>query len=397
MRELLALILMISYAMGFDFKARATCFPSTTEVIKPFKVNFYLCTKSIGSCHEINNPMTKEELKNAGFHAGSPTYVLIHGFLRTHETFWVQDIKDILRQEADANVFLVDWSSVFLTHNSTSTHLNYLNLLNYRYAVIASATVAEKITEFMKSYPASSNSMKWRHLHFIGHSLGAHIAGQAARKLDKVHRITGLDPAGPCFENVNTNLKLRNSDARFVDVIHTNCEQGKSNNFGIFEKLGTVDFYPNGGNNQPGCASELPKSSIGNIFRMSNLPNLIADEAMILQKNLYNDNTDFKDLISNFVLRGASMFCDHEESARYFVESMKKSRQYTLYGHQYEKGRPIRIDAVTNCIEMGINADSDINVRGAFYVDTKGTFKECRAKGEAEFHEGLKRFNRLSS
>lgn len=35
--------------------------------------------------------------------------------------------------------------------------------------------------------------------------------------------ITGLDPAGPCFFQEKTDLKLKESDADFVDIIHTDA------------------------------------------------------------------------------------------------------------------------------------------------------------------------------
>lgn len=38
----------------------------------------------------------------------------------------------------------------------------------------------------------------------------------------RVARITGLDPAGPCFSNIDTAARLDSSDAEYVDVIHTN-------------------------------------------------------------------------------------------------------------------------------------------------------------------------------
>ncbi|XP_025155076.1 phospholipase A1 member A-like [Harpegnathos saltator] len=64
--------------------------------------------------------------------------------------------------------------------------------------------------------------------------------------------LEGLDPAGPNF-NDYPELCLSSSDARFVDIIHT--DQGY---YGINLNRGTVDFFPNGGYRlQPGCQRAL--------------------------------------------------------------------------------------------------------------------------------------------
>lgn len=56
-----------------------------------------------------------------------------------------------------------------------------------------------------------------------------------------------LDPAGPGFENSDTENRLRKDDAKYVECIHSNGES-----LGLFEPLCSVDFYPNFGLRQPG-------------------------------------------------------------------------------------------------------------------------------------------------
>lgn len=50
------------------------------------------------------------------------------------------------------------------------------------------------------------------------------------------------------FENSEKNNRLSKNDAEYVEVIHTDTEC-----YGIKHSIGTVDFYVNGGGNQPGC------------------------------------------------------------------------------------------------------------------------------------------------
>lgn len=38
-----------------------------------------------------------------------------------------------------------------------------------------------------------------------------------------------------------------------MDVIHTDAAKGWANGFGLYDPLGHVDYFPNGGHNQPGC------------------------------------------------------------------------------------------------------------------------------------------------
>jgi len=55
----------------------------------------------------------------------------------------------------------------------------------------------------------------------------------------QVHRITGLDPANPEFQGQHISQRLDDTDARFVEAVHTNV---KAN--GLWYPVGHVDFYP---------------------------------------------------------------------------------------------------------------------------------------------------------
>jgi hypothetical protein len=84
----------------------------------------------------------------------------------------------------------------------------------------------------------------------IGHSLGAHIAGNVGKFFNgTIGRITGLDPAGPLFQTTSEDA-LSSDNALFVDSIHTS-----SGVLGQTRPTVDASFYPNRGDPpQPGCA-----------------------------------------------------------------------------------------------------------------------------------------------
>lgn len=89
----------------------------------------------------------------------------------------------------------------------------------------------------------------WGQLYLVGHSLGAHICGFTAKELKKrqnkwkILRITGLDPAQPCFRNVDSSMKLHKSDASFVDIIHTNGRLLSKIGLGLPEPIGIFRYF----------------------------------------------------------------------------------------------------------------------------------------------------------
>ncbi|KPJ10569.1 Lipase member H-A [Papilio machaon] len=87
-------------------------------------------------------------------------------------------------------------------------------------------------------------------IELLGASLGAHIAYHAAIKYHqltnrKPMRLTGLDPAGPCFRNLAPDDRFSASAAHMVDALHTNMD-----GFGLADTVGHIDIYANGGEYQ---------------------------------------------------------------------------------------------------------------------------------------------------
>ncbi|CAN7993866.1 unnamed protein product [Ixodes hexagonus] len=107
----------------------------------------------------------------------------------------------------------------------------------------------------MKSYP---NALSPSDIHAIGHSLGAGVVGFFAKYFknstgELIGRISALDAAGPLFSD--TCIYVCSGDAMFIDAIHTSGgNKTILKEFGIFNPIGHVDFYVNGGRNQPGCS-----------------------------------------------------------------------------------------------------------------------------------------------
>lgn len=92
-------------------------------------------------------------------------------------------------------------------------------------------------------------------LHIIGHSLGAHIVGFVGQTVKEkigslVAWITGLDPSRYYYDMVFWFKRLSKDDGEVVEIVHTN-----GGIFGFQRPLGTIDFYPNGGEYiQPNCS-----------------------------------------------------------------------------------------------------------------------------------------------
>ncbi|XP_028292290.1 phospholipase A1 member A isoform X2 [Gouania willdenowi] len=196
------------------------------------QVQYLLLTRRNPDCAQKFEweSLTKE---TSLFNLFSPTKVIIHGALGSRPS-WVKDLSQALLRAQDVNVVVVDW-----VYGASFAY----NLVVENYKEVA-VQISVLINEMQKY------GCKLETFHFIGMSLGAHVAGFVGTLFEgKIGRITGLDPAGPMFKGADTYDRLDPSDAQFVDAIHTDSDY-----FGISIPVGHVDFFLNGGKDQTGCA-----------------------------------------------------------------------------------------------------------------------------------------------
>ncbi|XP_041861727.1 lipoprotein lipase [Melanotaenia boesemani] len=219
--------------------------PTTTEWITDYTdivSKFSLRSADIPDddmCHIV--PGRPETIKECEFNAEAQSFIIIHGWTVTgmFESWVPKLVSALYEREPNANVIVVDWLTRASQHYPTSA----------AYTKLVGRDVAKFVTWLQKEL-----QLPWERIHLLGYSLGAHVAGVAGDLTDhKISRITGLDPAGPTFENADDQSTLSRGDAQFVDVLHTNTRGSPDRSIGIQRPVGHIDIYPNGGTFQPGC------------------------------------------------------------------------------------------------------------------------------------------------
>ncbi|XP_046397325.1 pancreatic lipase-related protein 2-like [Ischnura elegans] len=292
-------------------------------------VKFYLKTRKVRKWMEIP---TSPGISMKGLDFNPDRYrtiFIVHGFLSSAlSSGWVDDMAEALLDWSDVNVIAVEWTSSW----------------QYWRAVANTKVVGAELTK-LGMYLMGVKGADPMSFHLIGHSLGAHIVSYMATCIGGVARITGLDPASPCFGSDDPESKLDSSDASFVDVIHTNGRLFKKLGLGQPDPVGHVDFYPNGGMIQPGCKD---KKSILNILKLDKFQRSI---------------------------------CSHGRSHQFFIEAIRNN--CTFWGHRWkqnEKGYA-NVDysscTLEDCTEMGMLSE-EFPARGVFYVTTKERIPFCR-------------------
>ncbi|XP_045476998.1 pancreatic triacylglycerol lipase-like isoform X2 [Harmonia axyridis] len=199
-------------------------------------VKFYLATSKN---HKNPDKVDYDDPSDVAETSGH-IFFIIHGWTAHITDSWVVDLTEVLlRKYPTAHVVQVDWSRPAGDA--------------YPFSAFNTESVGEILASLSRKL-VSDHNVPTENIVLIGHSLGGQIAGWTGRKFhkftgDKLSMIVGLDPAGPLFCLRPENRRLNKHDAERVMVIHTDGGE-----LGFLDPCGTVDFFPNGGSDQPGCA-----------------------------------------------------------------------------------------------------------------------------------------------
>lgn len=203
-------------------------------------------------------PVDLSIIKNSPFDPTRRTIVVIGGYFSKAKGTWETQLRDIWTQLDDVNIILVGWDrankGLYSTAASNSRPVaRQLTVLLYYLAKVAGNEADPQLD--------LNNAAFTENFYFIGHSLGAHISGFVGADLaGRVGRITGLDPAGPSFDGLDRRFRLDRSDARLVDIMHTNAGSrifSTQSRYGSALASGHIDLWANDGVHQPGCSNDM--------------------------------------------------------------------------------------------------------------------------------------------
>ncbi|XP_029680014.1 phospholipase A1-like isoform X1 [Formica exsecta] len=174
-----------------------------------------------------------------------PIVFLVHGFTSSGNNTNNYDLA-LQLVEKDYTVFSLDWSAAACTDG-----IPIIKLLEYPAAVKNTREIGELMAKYVITL-ITDCKIPLDNITFVGHSLGAHVCGFAAKNIHnlgygKMPLIIGADPAAPLFGWNKCENRLCKTDAIHVIIVHTSL-------LGMQSNMGDVDLRFNGGKEQPNCA-----------------------------------------------------------------------------------------------------------------------------------------------
>ncbi|KAL0821167.1 hypothetical protein ABMA28_005786 [Loxostege sticticalis] len=199
---------------------------------------YFLFTRRNQNSAQTLTMNNANSIRNSNYDGNRPTIVIAHGWLSNRNTEPNPTIRNAYLRRSDVNIISVDWSS--------------LSGSDYATAVRGVPAIGRGVGQFIR-FLISTAGGNLNNFHLIGFSLGAHVVGNAGRELGgRAARVTGLDPAGPMW--LTNSNRLNRNDGVYVEAIHTD---GGLSGLGIGSAVANADFFPNGGNSQPGCSTSF--------------------------------------------------------------------------------------------------------------------------------------------
>ncbi|XP_030841944.1 pancreatic lipase-related protein 2 [Strongylocentrotus purpuratus] len=319
------LLLAVSCSVCYDdlgcFDTSMACHWRNPSSPADIGTTFKLYTRQNRYSGDVLDRTDDATITSSNFESSLDTKLIVHGWTDSMTgDSWI-DMRDALLDNYDINVVMVDWSDgakMFYTKSRANTRV-----------------VGREIAKLIEALNAATGAT-FGSMHIIGHSLGRSHRWLRRRGMHGHHWPSirpGLDPAGPEFAgDLDKSCRLDNTDANFVDVMHTDGEILILGGLGLMDELGHQDFYPNNGQEMPGC-------------------------------------------------EGISPTCDHLKAVEYFIESISSTCSFTATkkGSTWDDLDDGLWTSCTSstCPQMGYKADLSKG-QGAFYLETNADSPYCQ-------------------
>ncbi|XP_043911896.1 pancreatic lipase-related protein 2-like [Protopterus annectens] len=304
--------------------------PWTPEIIN---TRFLLFTQQNPLVYQEISAIDPSTISASSYNSSRKTRFIIHGFIDKGDKYWLVDMCKKIVEVEDVNCLCVDWQG--------GSHCTYSQASNN--VRVVGAEIANFINVLQSNFGQNISDV-----HVIGHSLGAHAAGEAGKRTPGLGRITGLDPAEPYFQDTPPEVRLDPTDANFVDVIHTDTAPIIPYlGFGMSQPVGHIDFYPNGGYPMLGCA----------------VPSIIQAVDLATIDSIWEGTREFA-------------ACNHFRSYKYYYESITDPGGFVGYpSSSYEEFQSgAGFPCLSSCPTMGHFADgynvSSGTVNAKFHLNT---------------------------